>query len=260
MSRLSATVRSLGNRVNSQLYRPRVTVQPAEGLVRLGSVYGGWTIAVAPYLEDSVIVSCGLGEDASFDIEAAARFGAKVMIVDPTPRAVVHFEAITAELGSPASTGYVPGGRQPVASYDLSRIRPGQLELIPKAIWTSNEPVRFHKPENPDHVSHSIKFATSGEDDSFIIVPTTTINDLLADIPQERFSILKMDIEGAEIDILDSIGSWRALPRQILVEFDVLRHPGPASKREVKRVDALLTAAGYACRHWDGHRNYLYVR
>src|SRR3569832_187068 len=68
-------------------------------LLRLGSCYGGWTFVEDPALCGSVMISCGLGEDASFDIEFAARFGAQVLLVDPTPRAIKHFEEISSKYG-----------------------------------------------------------------------------------------------------------------------------------------------------------------
>jgi hypothetical protein len=87
-----------------------------------------------------------------------------------------------------------------------------------------------------------------------------TLQRLLEGMPIDHFALLKMDIEGAEAAILKGIASWPALPRQILVEFDVLRNLDSSSRREVERIDSLLRTHGYACRHFDGQRNYLYVR
>ena len=57
-----------------------------KNLVRLGSVYGGWTFENKKNLYGSTILSCGLGEDASFDIEFANMYNAKIIIVDPIPK------------------------------------------------------------------------------------------------------------------------------------------------------------------------------
>ncbi|WP_454884447.1 FkbM family methyltransferase [Sphingomonas oryzagri] len=247
--------------IGGRIFRPSVKVEPIGELVRLGSGYGGWTIEEAPYLKNCLAISCGLGEDASFDVEFANRYGAEVIIIDPTPRSVVHYQELTPRIGKPAERGYIGGGRQPAEAYDLSNVGISQLRFEEKALWINEDPIRFYKPANPAHVSHSIKFKpnTTGED-QFIVVPTVTIASLLADVPTERFALLKMDIEGAEVEILGSIADWPVLPWQILVEFDVLREPGNASKAEVERIDALLRAHSYVCRHFDGDRNYLYTR
>lgn len=247
--------------IEIHLFRPVIKVQFGAPLIRLGSGYGGWTVEDASYLDGCLAISCGLGEDASFDTEFASRYDAEVIIVDPTPRSVAHFQLLSQRFGKAAEIAYAVGGLQSPASYDLSKVHPGQLRFEAKALWIDDEPIRFYKPENPSHVSHSIKFkpTTAGED-QFIIVPTLTLPALLKNIALKRFALLKMDIEGAEVDILDEIATWPALPRQILVEFDVLRKPGRASKFEVERIDALLREHGYSCRHFDGERNYLYTK
>ncbi len=85
-------------------YAPRIKAQRPSDLIRLGSDYGGWTFEPSPDLQDSVIVSCGLGEDASSDVEFASRFGAKVIILDPAPRAIRDFEEIQERIWSTASS------------------------------------------------------------------------------------------------------------------------------------------------------------
>jgi len=247
--------------IEKRLFRPTIKVQSDGPLIRLGSAYGGWTVEEASYLDGCLAISCGLGEDASFDVEFASRYGADVVIVDPTPRSVVHFRQLSSRIGKTAEIAYAAGGLQSAESYDLSKVRQSQFRFEAKALWINAEPIRFYKPENTNHVSHSIMFksAIAGED-QFIIVPTLTLPSLLESIATQKFALLKMDIEGAEVDILDGIASWPTLPRQILVEFDVLRKPGRASRSEVERIDALLREHGYSCRHFDGERNYLYTK
>jgi hypothetical protein len=67
-------------------------------LERLGTEYGGWTFIDEKKLYDSTIISAGLGEDASFDVEFAQKYNSRVIIVDPTPRAIQHFEEIKRSL------------------------------------------------------------------------------------------------------------------------------------------------------------------
>lgn len=99
-------------------------------LIRLGSEYGGWCFLDDPAsLRNSIIVSAGLGEDASFDIEFANKYDAKVLVVDPTPRAIIHFNSINQHIGSPRNQQYVKGGVQPIDAYDLENIKNDQLIL-----------------------------------------------------------------------------------------------------------------------------------
>ena len=70
-----------------------------KNLVRLGSVYGGWTFENKKFIWFAIL-SCGLGEDASFDIEFANKYNAKIIIVDPTPRSKIHYNNIKQSLGN----------------------------------------------------------------------------------------------------------------------------------------------------------------
>jgi FkbM family methyltransferase len=209
-------------------------------------------------LSGGLVVSCGLGEDASFDTELANRFGAKMAILDPTPRAIVHYHAMVGRIGRAAECGYAEGGKQPVTAYNLSQAKPDQFSLIPCALWIEEGTVTFHPPANPAHVSHSIRFDAGG-DTAAIEVSSVTFAQVLERLGASDVAILKMDIEGAETDIIETIESWPVLPRQILVEFDVLREPGRASRQAVEAADQRLREHGYACAHIEG-RNYLYLR
>src|ERR1700722_4586260 len=100
-------------RLARRKYSPNIFVDHAPALRRLGSKYGGWTFEPSSDLQHSTIGSCGWGEDASFDVEFAAAFHARVIIVDPTPRAIAHFAEMQARFGQPAVSQFVPGGKQP---------------------------------------------------------------------------------------------------------------------------------------------------
>ncbi|WP_439814372.1 FkbM family methyltransferase [Zavarzinia sp. CC-PAN008] len=258
MSILGKIANRIKDHTLSRLHAPRIAVTPLEGLVRLGSSYGGWTVKADADLNGGLVISCGLGEDASFDVEIANRYGARVVIVDPTPRALDHFQQMIGRVGQAAERPYAPGGKQPVDAYDLGKVQPEQITIEAKALWINDDPVRFFKPATAGHVSHSIKFVGNSADD-YITVPSTTLAALVAALDNREIAVLKMDIEGAEADILDSIDTWGALPRQLLIEFDVLREPGPASRQTVERIDARLRAKGYVCGQAEG-RNYMYVR
>ncbi len=121
-------------------------------LIHLGSKYGGWTFVDSESLYGSTIISAGLGEDASFDIEFATKFSARVIMVDPTPRAIQHFKYITANLGNLRRLNYHKTGCQPIESYDLSKIDSEQLKLINKALWNEKATLKFFSPPNAKYV------------------------------------------------------------------------------------------------------------
>jgi len=253
-------LRSLYRRVRG--IEPHLQMSPHEHqLVRLGTHYGGWTFVDNGKLQGSILVSCGLGEDASFDVEFSARYNATVLIVDPTPRAIAHYKDIVANIGSPKSKPYVEGGTQPIAAYELSTIPPGRLVLCEKALWNENTKLRFFAPKDSAHVSHSIvNFQNDyvGTTD-YIEVEAVTIDALLAEYRITLPDMIKLDIEGAEVEVLQDMLSKQVLPSQVLVEYDELSAPSKRSKTRLQATHHSLTEAGYLLIHRE-HTNFLYVQ
>ena len=56
----------------------------AEGLIRLGSLYGGWVCMADKIDPSSNVYSFGVGKDISFDLELIALRGCKVHAFDPS--------------------------------------------------------------------------------------------------------------------------------------------------------------------------------
>ena len=50
-----------------------------------GSEYGHWCFIEHESLRDCIVISGGVGEDMSFDIDFASEYGAKVILYDPNP-------------------------------------------------------------------------------------------------------------------------------------------------------------------------------
>lgn len=249
------------HRLARRKYAPALDVQRVTELIKLGSDYGGWTFQPSADLQDSVIVSCGLGEDASFDVEFASRFGAKVIIADPTPRAIRHFEAIQERVGQPAVQSYAKGGKLPIGSYNLSKIAKDSLMLEPSALWVENTTLKFFAPTDPGHVSHSIVNYQNNysQETSHIEVAAITLEALFEKYRLTSVPLMKFDIEGAEIEVIRHMLEKSIHPRQLLVEFDEMHYPSGRSKKNVEATDRLLRQAGYVCRHHDGFANFLYV-
>ena len=250
------------DRMARRKYAPDIEVDAAPNLQRLGSHYGGWTFEPSGDLEHATIVSCGLGEDASFDVEFAAAFNATVIIVDPTPRAIVHFAQMQARLGQPADCAYSKGGKQPAAAYDMATIAEGSLVLEPSALWIENTRLKFYAPQNAERVSHSIVnlHNSSSPNAGHIDVSAVTLDSLIEKHHLSAIPLMKLDIEGAEGTVIESALEKRIYPRQLLVEFDEMNLPSDRSKTTTEATDQLLRQAGYACRYFDGMSNFLYIR
>ena len=248
---------------------PRHPIQDSKtvdgfNIIHLGTEYGGWSFVDEQDLYGCTIISAGLGEDASFDVEFASKYNAKVIIVDPTPRAISHFEKIIDSLGKPAIQEYSNSGCQPIDAYNLSAVTEESFTLITKALWDKNTNLKFFEPINPNHVSHSIVNYQNNysENTKSIEVEAVTLDSLLSDlnINKSVVPLMKFDIEGAEIEVIKRCIDVGIMPRQILVEFDELNVPSSKGFARVTEVDDLLRSNGYKLLKTNGQADFLYFK
>lgn len=237
-------------------YRSIVGGRETEGLEYLGTRYGGWWLDTALTNEITswdVVISCGAGEDLSFDLEIQRRTGCTVVIVDPTPRAVAHF----AQLKDAVAQGRtIPINNGPGA-YDTSRVELAKLIFEPVAIWNSDESLRLWFPANPSYISLSVAKIRGSR--KSIIVPTTTITGLVEKYSIPRLPLIKLDVENAEVAVVNDIIEHGMRPRQLALEIDELNFPSPSTMRRVRDLTNRLTAYGYLARFFDGEANFLFV-
>ena len=247
--------------IKRKRYGPKIRINYSGPLDRLGSEYGGWVFVPDESFSEATLLSCGLGEDASFDIEFAQKYGAKVVMVDPTPRAITHFNLIVSRLGDPKSVEYSSGGNQSVASYDLRAIKSGQLTLMHVALSDSVGVAKFYAPSNPEDVSHSlVNFQNNYADDTAAIkVPTVDFDTLMERKELISISIAKFDIEGAEIEAVPAMITSGVFPKQVLIEFDELNYPSPRARNNFENVNRVLTEAGYEAVYFDKRSCVTYV-
>jgi FkbM family methyltransferase len=139
-----------------------------------------------------------VGEDITFDLALHER-GCTVVAIDPVPRAAAH-----------------------VAAHGP---RDDRFLFIPAGLAARDGVVSFYAPQDPAHVSYSMtnlqRTGTAEE------LPVKSLRSIMADTSHERIDILKMDIEGAEYDVLNQIIDGGPLPPVLCVEFD---QPAPLTK------------------------------
>jgi FkbM family methyltransferase len=232
---------------------------PSGTLAHYGTQYGGWWVdrdlAARTIADNSFVLSAGAGEDLSFDLEIQRRFQCDILIVDPTPRAIRHFQLLVAQYERRA---VFPINNSPAATYDTDGVDFGKLHFLPVALWNKSGTLKFWQPRDPNHVSHS---ATNLQRTSrFIEVEAKTVSQIAAEYGISEIPLLKLDIEGAELVVLEQLMETNLRPAQIAVEFDCISIPGPDTEGDLRRITDLLVSRGYDLVHFDGHANCLFVR
>jgi FkbM family methyltransferase len=146
-------------------------------LERLGSAYGGWTIPRGAVGPESVCFCAGAGIDVSFDVALAERLGCRVVTIDPTQEAAEHFARVA---GHVARARFVP-----VAAWSAD----GELEM-----FTAADPT--HRTLSSDDLQATGRSVT---------VPCRTLPSLMRELGHARVDLLKLDVEGAEYELLDQV-------------------------------------------------------
>ena len=91
-------------------------------------------------------------------------------------------------------------------------------------IWTKNETLPFFAPKDETHVSHSI--SNLQETDNYFEAPVRRLPDIMKEQGHTKLDILKLDIEGAEYEVLDSLLADGLSTRILCVEFHPSKETG----------------------------------
>lgn len=256
-------IRKFSTKILKILINPRLSITPTTHSVKkLGSVYGGWSFVTTDDLKGCCIVSAGLGEDASFDVEIAGEYGLKVILVDPTPKAIAHFSEIESSYSIHKTSPYAQDGKQKISSYELGSLNAENFELIPKALWTHDKNINFYAPSDPTHVSYSIlnyqnRYSTQT---AYIEVESITLSQILSSKDLDAIPLIKLDIEGAAIEVVQDFLDKGIFPKQILLEFDELTRPSIRGRKRILACHRKLLSMGYELIHRDYPANFLYFK
>lgn len=218
-------------------YSRRVSVDG----VYLGTSYGGWWVPYWCLNEGSVAVCAGAGEDISFEV-ALARYGLQVVMVDPTPAAQTHVEAVLNTLDLDQQTA--PSNSS--TSYTLTDVDRSLLMFLPVGLAGNSGTMRFYVPKEQKAVSHSA--VNIHNTTQYFEALCLTFSQVLERAGFRQCMILKMDIEGAEYEVISALRKASVWPSCLCVEFDEGHHRPTqwATKRRIKKALNQLHAMGYA--------------
>lgn len=183
-----------------------------------GNQYGGFYLAQNSIDKSSIVYSIGIGEDISFDKAIMDRYGCKVFAFDPTPKSVVWVKDNVAAQNfvfSPIGVAKEKGSR------------------------------KFYLPINNNHVSGSIHDIKTINNSNSIDLKFDSLSNIMKDNNHSKLDLLKMDIEGAEYEVIDHIQKNNIDIKQILVEFHP--HFEKDGKKKTKKAIEKLEKIGYSC-------------
>ena len=209
-----------------------------------GTTYGGWWLPDGVHLStNSLVVSAGVGEDISFDLALQAATGCELLLLDPTPRAATHVAAMKEWFNEKGAFPPATNPREYERTVKDLRVEFNRIHFKPVGLWSSAGSLRFYKQDNPAYVSQSLlaDMYTS----EYTVVP---VDRLKAILEGRRPELVKMDIEGAEIAVLETMLEDGILPRYLCVEFDYAIKGKDKEQRSAAIMERLLEA-GYTMLH-----------
>ena len=179
---------------------------------KTSALYGGdhgWVVDESLLNRESVIYSVGVGSNIDFDVELINFFGATVHAFDPTPRSI---------------------------EWVKSQKLPKHFIFHPFGLSAENGHMDFFPPAKASS-THFSPIDRYGDTNNVVRAPVKDIDTIASELNHKEIDLLKMDIEGAEYEVIEALPKNRVAINQILIEFHHMYKGIPISKT----VDAIST-------------------
>ena len=197
------------------------------GVDYIGTEYGGYAVP-KPMVQSGVALSFGAGEDISFEVGIAGLLDATVHVFDPTPRAVEFGERASAELNR-----------------ELGSVR---IHYHPYGVWSETKTLRFYEPADPAHVSHSV--VNMQNTVKYFEAECLTPADILKRLMLDQVTLVKLNVEGAEYEIIAAMFDARIRPPLICIALDELHSPmNDGSTQRLRGLISRFLTEGYVPVH-----------
>ena len=182
---------------------------------KIGTGYGGWFVPNGMLSGQSICYGVGAGEDISFEIDLINHYGCHIHCFDPTPRALRHVEQLRRNTVNGLPT-FINNSINSYYNIDMGGLE--RLHFHAFGLWSQDRTMRFYAPENPAHVSHSI--VNLQRTNEYFEADCRTLRTVMQTLGHTDLTLLKLDVEGAEYEVLGSILESDIRPAVLCIEFD----------------------------------------
>lgn len=207
------------------LYRRAIGIEPTVKITHQSSLqfygnkdYGGWAIPQNLLNEKSIIVDIGLGMDISFSEELIRKHNCIVHGFDPTPKSIAYIE------------------NKAIPAFKLHK----------SGVGGSNRTTSFHLPNNQEHVSGSI-IKSNHVGINNINVNLIDIDGVLKEIISDKIDLLKIDIEGAEYELINSAAFQRNASKIQIICIEFHHRWNEFGSKSTTDAVATLHKLGFKC-------------
>ena len=181
-----------------------------------GNGYGGFYVCPELLNKNSIVYSFGIGFDITFDAMVIENHDCHVFGFDPTPKSI---------------------------QWVRSQTLPEKFHFYEYGISNTSGPVDFYLPKNREHVSGSIVIQENVNLQEKVTVIMKSLTDIMNELGHRHIDLLKLDIEGAEYEVLENVLEANIPFTQLVVEYhDRFFENG---KQKTKQIIEELKKNGY---------------
>jgi len=182
--------------------------------ISTSKLYGGshgWVVDYSRLNSDSVVYSVGVGSNIDFDLALIEDLGLKVYAFDPTPRSIKWVE-----------------------KQDL----PEKFNFYPIGLGSNNGEMEFFPPSKDSSTHFSPIDRYKHKNVKTIKAPVKNLGSICEEFDHQVVDLLKIDIEGAEYEVIETLDQQGVTINQILIEFHHM-YKGIELKDTLNAIDTL---------------------
>lgn len=150
----------------------------------------GWFVPINLINDKSIVYSLGAGLDISFDLNLIEKTKCNVFLFDPTPHAVKYVNQF---------------------------LNNKYLHFFQQAISNKNEKLKLYMPNKIDGNWKSEKIKDTNK---WVEFDATTVKNAMITNKHKNITMLKVDIEGAEYEVIPNIFNDNIFPHILSIDFD----------------------------------------
>lgn len=230
-----------------------------KGVEKLGTKYGSWAVPCSmPFYSDSVVYSAGVGEDISFDLLLQSKYNMYIVLIDPTSRSKEHFKEIRDFFKT--KCWKFSGNIQPDYQSEIQNLKPNfnKFKFLPVGVWKCKDTLKFYKQNDSQYVSQTLISNFFGE--NFNEVEVMSLKDIMEENNHDKIDLLKLDIEGAEIEVINQMLKDEIFPNYLCVEFHPSSEIGDEKKTSKYLIQKLIQEYNYEILYCDNEFNMTFQR
>ena len=182
--------------------------------INTSKLYGGdhgWVVDYSKLNSESIVYSVGVGSNIDFDLALIDEIGLDVHAFDPTPRSI---------------------------EWVKKQSLPEKFKFLPLGLGSSDGEMEFFPPSRESSTHFSPVDRYSDKNFQTVKAPVRTLKSICKELNHTVIDLLKMDIEGAEYEVIDTLQQQDIAVNQILIEFHHM-YKGISLKDTLKAIDKL---------------------